>query len=57
MSTQFDKLLPLLVKGGVKFILIGGVAGNVLGSARFTFDVWTLFMTAKKPTLKKLPNC
>src|ERR1043165_2180003 len=39
MSTQFDKMLPLLVNGGVEFILIGGVAGNVLGSARLTFDV------------------
>ena len=39
MSAQFDKLLPLLVNGAVEFILIGGVAGNVLGSARLTFDV------------------
>ncbi|HZV36508.1 MAG TPA: hypothetical protein VFB72_18165 [Verrucomicrobiae bacterium] len=39
MSAQFDKLLPLLVKGGTEFILVGGVAGNVLGSARLTFDV------------------
>jgi hypothetical protein len=39
MSTQFDKLLPLLVNGGIEFVLIGGVAGNVLGSARLTFDV------------------
>ena len=28
MSTQFDKLLPRLVNGGVEFILIGGVAGK-----------------------------
>ena len=39
MSAQFDKLLPLLVRGGVEFILIGGVAGNIHGSARLTFDV------------------
>ncbi len=39
MSTQFEKLLPLLVNGDIQFILIGGVAGNVLGSARLTFDV------------------
>ncbi len=39
MSTQFDKLLPLLVRGDVEFILIGGVAGNIHGSARLTFDV------------------
>ena len=39
MSTQFDKLLPLLVRSGVEFILIGGVAGNIHGSARLTFDL------------------
>lgn len=39
MSLQLDKLLPLLVSGNIKFILIGGVAGNIHGSARLTFDV------------------
>ncbi|MDQ6631367.1 MAG: hypothetical protein M3Y82_06370 [Verrucomicrobiota bacterium] len=39
MSTQFDKLLPLLVRDDVEFILIGGVASNIHGSARLTFDV------------------
>ena len=39
MSAQFDKPLLLLVNGGVEFILIGGVAGNILGAARLTFDV------------------
>lgn len=47
MSTQFDKLLPLLVNGGVKFILIGGVAGNVLGSARLTFDLDIVYNWSK----------
>ena len=47
MSTQFDKLLPLLVNGGVGFILIGGVAGNVLGSARLTFDVDIVYDRSK----------
>ena len=47
MSTQFDKLLPLLVNGGVEFILIGGVAGNVLGSARLTFDVDIVYDRSK----------
>ena len=49
MSTQFDKLLPLLVNGGVEFILIGGVAGNVLGSARLTFDVASVREHAAQP--------
>jgi predicted nucleotidyltransferase len=47
MSAQFDKLLPLLVNGGVEFILIGGVAGNVLGSARLTFDVDIVYDRSK----------
>jgi predicted nucleotidyltransferase len=47
VSTQFDKILPLLVNGGVEFILIGGVAGNVLGSARLTFDVDIVYDRSK----------
>jgi predicted nucleotidyltransferase len=47
MSAQFDKLLPLLVKGDIRFILIGGVAGNVLGSARLTFDVDIIYDRSK----------
>jgi len=39
MSAQFDKLLPALTAGGVEFILIGGVAAIVHGSARLTYDV------------------
>jgi predicted nucleotidyltransferase len=39
MSAEFDKLLPVLVQSGVEFILIGGVAGIIHGSARLTYDV------------------
>ena len=39
MSAEFEKLLPALVNGGVNFILVGGVAGIVHGSARVTYDV------------------
>ncbi len=39
MSTQFDRLLPVLVQGGVEFIVVGGLAGNILGAARLTYDV------------------
>jgi predicted nucleotidyltransferase len=39
VSAEFERLLPELVKGGVDFILIGGVAGIVHGSARVTYDV------------------
>ncbi len=39
MSAEFDKLLPVLVGGGVEFVVIGGVAGIIHGSARLTYDV------------------
>src|SRR5215218_4203489 len=47
MSTQFEKILPLLVHGDVEFILIGGVAGNIHGSARLTFDVDVVYNRSK----------
>jgi predicted nucleotidyltransferase len=39
VSAEFEKLLPALVNGGVDFVLIGGVAGIVHGSARTTYDI------------------
>lgn len=39
MSAEFEKLLPTLVESGVDFILVGGVAAVVHGSARATYDV------------------
>lgn len=39
MSTDFARLLPVLVKGEVDFVLIGGVAAILHGSARLTYDV------------------
>jgi predicted nucleotidyltransferase len=39
MSAEFDKILPMLVRGAVEFILIGGVAATIHGSARLTYDV------------------
>jgi predicted nucleotidyltransferase len=39
MATQFDRILPLMVQHGIDFILIGGVAANVHGSGRATYDV------------------
>ena len=51
MSAEFDKLLPALVQGGVEFILIGGVAGNVHGAARLTYDVDVVY--ARSPANHK----
>jgi len=47
MNAQFDKLLPLLANGDIEFILVGGVAGNVLGAARLTFDVDVVYNRSK----------
>ena len=56
MSTQFDKLLPLLVEGGIEFILIGGVAGNMHGTARLTYDIDVVYNRSKK-NMEALVEC
>jgi len=53
MSAECEGLLPALVRGGVEFILIGGAAGVVHGSARLTNDVDVVY--ARTPAnLKRL---
>lgn len=39
MIPQFEDLLSMLAQAGVKFIVVGGVAGNLHGSARVTYDL------------------
>ncbi len=39
MGAEFERLLPVLSQGGVAFIVIGGGAAIVHGSARLTYDV------------------
>ena len=39
IAPQLQAILAALHQGGVKFILIGGVAGNVHGSACVTYDL------------------
>lgn len=39
MLTKFDQLIPLLVRAKVEFIIVGGVAAVVHGSARSTEDL------------------
>ncbi len=36
---KFREIYQLLVASGIEFILVGGGAANLLGSARFTLDV------------------
>jgi len=38
-TPDYGKFLTLLSAAGVRFIIIGGVAGNVRGAARATFDL------------------
>jgi predicted nucleotidyltransferase len=39
MASKYEKLVPVLVTGQVKFVLIGGVAAVVHGSAHLTSDL------------------
>jgi predicted nucleotidyltransferase len=48
VSAEFDRILPVLVRGGVEFVLVGGVAAIVHGSARLTYDVDVVY--ARTPT-------
>jgi predicted nucleotidyltransferase len=36
---DFEKMLPLLADAGVEFVIVGGLAAIVHGSARATFDL------------------
>jgi predicted nucleotidyltransferase len=46
VNAEFEKLIPALVDGGVEFILIGGLAAVVHGSARLTYDVDIVYSRA-----------
>jgi hypothetical protein len=39
MEANFREILPVLVRSGVRFILIGGGAAVAHGSSRLTWDV------------------
>lgn len=39
MIADLEKLIAVLIGGGVEFIVIGGVAATIHGSARFTNDL------------------
>ena len=36
---DFEKLLGILHDGGVRFVIVGGVAATIHGSARLTSDI------------------
>ena len=39
MTTDFEALLRVLDRGGVDFVLVGGLAATVHGAARVTYDI------------------
>jgi predicted nucleotidyltransferase len=39
MTTDYAKILQVLAQNNVRFLIIGGVAANLHGSARATFDL------------------
>jgi hypothetical protein len=42
---DYDRILPLLADGNVEFIVVGGTAANIHGSARVTADLDILCRT------------
>jgi predicted nucleotidyltransferase len=44
---EYDRVLPLLVQGGVEFIAVGGTAANIHGSPRITSDLDILYRRTK----------
>ena len=53
MITDYAKVLRVLSDAGVEFVLIGGVAANLHGSARATFDVDVVY-SRKRTNLAKV---
>lgn len=47
MANRFESLLAALVENKVEFILIGGVAANLHGSGRATFDLDVIYARSR----------
>ena len=55
MSPDLERLVPTLVRSGVEFIVIGGVAAIIHGSARATYDVDLLY-SRNEANIQRLAN-
>ena len=53
MITDYAKILRVLTDAGVEFALIGGVAANLHGAARATYDVDVVY-SRKRENIKRL---
>ena len=47
-APDFSRLLRSLLSSGVDFILVGGVAANVHGSARATYDIDVVYQRSRE---------
>jgi predicted nucleotidyltransferase len=54
VSNDLEHIIPPLVAAGVEFILIGGKAAILLGSARVTFDTDNIVYERSKANLERL---
>jgi len=55
VSPDLERLVPTLVRGGVEFTVIGGVAAIIHGSARATYDVDLLY-SRNEANIQRLAN-
>ncbi len=55
MSPDLERLLPMLVRARAEFIVIGGVAATIHGSARATYDVDLLY-SHNEENIQRLAN-
>ncbi|OGC00788.1 hypothetical protein A2V82_04065 [candidate division KSB1 bacterium RBG_16_48_16] len=52
MTYDFKRLIPILVHHQVKFVIIGGVAAIVHGSARLTFDLDVVYARGEENIMR-----
>ena len=52
MTTNYARIFQVLTAAGVDFVLIGGVAANLHGSARATFDVDVVYSRKRENILR-----
>jgi predicted nucleotidyltransferase len=55
VSPDLERLVPTLVRGGVEFTVIAGVAAIIHGSARATYDVDLLY-SRNEANIQRLAN-
>jgi predicted nucleotidyltransferase len=55
VTPDLERVVPALVHGGAEFIVIGGVAAIIHGSARATFDVDVLYLRDEQ-NIQRLAN-